>query len=368
VRASCGSGDLTVHLCAGHKHAESDKHAYAPSHITEWYSRKQRLVEKLARLDADILCLQEVTELGLQKTFVPELAKLGYKCAGFSLGKDPRKKPPASVTAPVKYDHWSIGCATFCKSNVTEVIASKRVYLKDFMPAFLPQAQLLQLDIRSKDSTMVMMLAKINGHSKPVLVANTHLFWDPRRADIKAMQAYAAMNAIQKLLATYSYGEHNPVPVVLCGDFNSMPVRDDVVTGTERADDCDEGHLRSGVHELLTTGRLSELHPEHPDTWYSRVLTMQQSPQLGPLQTHAPLTNTFCVDEFAPYAPAFSTKTNEFQGWLDHIWVNDQVTVTHKLVPPVCQGHPNAQELSQQYPPLPNVVSTALVCFYSETL
>lgn len=321
-----------------------------------------------------MLCLQEVTELGIRSTFLSELGKIGLTCAGFSLARDDRQQGSRLPLQPTGYDNWTLGCAVFCKSTLVDVVASKRVYLKDFMPEIVHSPNLLN-DLLLKDNTMVMALIKLKSSGQHMLVANTHLFWDPERADIKSLQACAAIRAMDKMAASYKLTD-KPLARVLCGDLNAMPLRDGAsiasighdddyfshspsTVGTA-SDSATVHHLRSGVHELLTTGRLSDQHPEHPDRWYTRVLSTPTSPQLGPLTIAAPLKNTFCSSEFAPYAPTFTTKTNEFQGWLDHIWVNDQVSVTHSLVPPVCRKHLRAAELSQQYPPLPNEVR----CFY----
>eukprot|EP00250_Pteridium_aquilinum_P005902 c15920_g1_i2 orf=371-895(+) len=55
------------------------------------------------------------------------------------------------------------------------------------------------------------------------VLANTHIYWDPDWADVKLAQAkhlLARVSRFQSLLVTKLKSE---IPVVVCGDFNSMP-------------------------------------------------------------------------------------------------------------------------------------------------
>lgn len=47
------------------------------------------------------------------------------------------------------------------------------------------------------------------------------------------------------------------------------------------------------------------------------------------------LSNIFSLGSFSKYEPKFTTKTDDFQGWIDHIWVNDAVAVERVLIPPI---------------------------------
>jgi len=62
-----------------------------------------------------------------------------------------------------------------------------------------------------------------------VCVANTHIFWDPEYADVKLWQTWILLQELEKLVLPRN------LPLVLCGDFNSM--------------------LDSSVYELLSAER-----------------------------------------------------------------------------------------------------------------
>ena len=70
---------------------------------------------------------------------------------------------------------------------------------------------------------MAIVMLKIRATNETVCIANTHLYWNPERADIKAMQTYACMDAINKFCVELGYSKQNQPPLILCGDFNTMP-------------------------------------------------------------------------------------------------------------------------------------------------
>ena len=342
-------------------------------HITKWALRKLKLIEELERLSADVFCLQEITERSLHKTFVPSFKKLGLECAGFGVAKDEKfsKSAPSSSDTMMSrklLDPRTLGCAVFCDSNVVKVLSSKRVFLRDFAPLGSSRSEEFCADVHGKTNIMVMLLLEIIGTGKKVVLANTHLFWDPKREDIKTIQGYAVAGALSKFCEVNGFSTSDPPPIILCGDFNGMPYRpgnskNNPSTDANPAPDsvvADTAVPDSALFELLTSGTLPIDHPQHPDRWYTRVIPPLMCPRIGPLSTPWRLRNTFMLTPFVPFAPAFTTKTNDFAGWIDHIWVDDQqVEVTHTLVPPVCSADPCASKLSQDFPPMPNSVTFA---------
>lgn len=50
-----------------------------------------------------------------------------------------------------------------------------------------------------------------------VCIANVHMFWDPEYRDVKLWQCWTLIKELEKFTL------HRNLPLVLCGDFNSMP-------------------------------------------------------------------------------------------------------------------------------------------------
>ena len=67
------------------------------------------------------------------------------------------------------------------------------------------------------------------GGGRRVLVASTHLFWDPAHADVKLAQTNRLLAEAGKFLADNALtgvvagDTDEDVPVVIAGDFNSVP-------------------------------------------------------------------------------------------------------------------------------------------------
>jgi CCR4-NOT transcription complex subunit 6 len=53
--------------------------------------------------------------------------------------------------------------------------------------------------------------------AKGIIIATTHLFWDPRKADVKLIQAQYLTSKIDE------FNKDTNLPVILTGDMNSMP-------------------------------------------------------------------------------------------------------------------------------------------------
>ena len=66
-----------------------------------------------------------------------------------------------------------------------------------------------------------------------MLVANVHIHWDPEYSDVKLIQTIMFMNELKKIMDEESVSfrpggtprsqEACPIPLVLCGDLNSLP-------------------------------------------------------------------------------------------------------------------------------------------------
>lgn len=76
------------------------------------------------------------------------------------------------------------------------------------------------------------------GIRQRLLVANVHIHWDPEFSDVKLLQMMMFMQELQKIIDEESQSlrpggsnpssrvgnnEENAIPLVLCGDLNSLP-------------------------------------------------------------------------------------------------------------------------------------------------
>ena len=117
------------------------------------------------------------------------------------------------------------------------------------------------------------------------------------------------------------------------------------------------GSELSAPFVLLHSGTLPTAHPEHPDKWCAGLRVRDASssagpkfrslrdgpreashspypnPRLGTFTVDAPLHNVYMMPAFDRAAPLFTTKTDDFQGWIDHIFVSKGVQVQKGTAP-----------------------------------
>jgi len=77
---------------------------------------------------------------------------------------------------------------------------------------------------------------------------------------------------------------------------------------------------------------------------------------LGQLNSNLILHNIYEMNEFIDSKPLFTTKTDEFQGWIDHIWTNNKIDVDMVLSPPIRSGDLEANIKGRRFAPIPNKV------------
>ena len=209
---------------------------------------------------------------------------------------------------------------------------------------------------------MAMIHLQVVGTNQTVIVGNTHLYWNPARADIKTVQTMAVLQALKKfdhdICAKLSdttttvankdlhYGKRIHTPLILCGDFNTMP--------DMGYNDATNSFLQTAPFEILSNGCLTVDHPQHPDKWFITLGRDTASPRLGHLETANRLLNSYYLPEFVEQKPMFTTKTDDFQGWIDHIWTSDDVRVNMVFSPPIRSSDLDANKKAREFSPIPN--------------
>merc|ERR1719427_1652213 len=114
------------------------------------------------------------------------------------------------------------------------------------------------------------------GQPQLVLAVNAHMHWDPEFSDVKLIQTvmlcYELRNFCDEVARNMRHqptnqhqgrssaglsAEFHKIPIVMCGDFNSLP--------------------DSGVVEFLQQGQVSASHPDFRDIKYSKCLSVFQN-------------------------------------------------------------------------------------------
>ena len=145
---------------------------------SRWPRRRILLARGLAALDPDLIALQEVTD------------PLGLSTA-----------------------HWLAGELGGYSAHVCPKGGWGRTREGVAILSRLPVQHHETIDLRSQQRTAQFVRVHVEG--RPVVVANTHLYWPP------GLHA-ARLRQVERLLAWLEASEPG-APVVLCGDFNATP-------------------------------------------------------------------------------------------------------------------------------------------------
>ncbi|KAK9986587.1 hypothetical protein SO802_031538 [Lithocarpus litseifolius] len=301
-------------------YATSELYSYCPSWALSWPYRRQNLLREIVGYRADIVCLQEVQSDHYEEFFAPELDKHGY------VGLYKRKTNEVYSGNTNTID----GCATFFRrdrfSHVKKYEVEFNKAAQSWTDSQLPSAQkktALNRLFKDNVALIVVLEAKFSnqgadnpGKRQLLCVANTHVNVHQDLKDVKLWQVHTLLKGLEKIAASAD------IPMLVCGDFNSVP--------------------GSAPHALLAMGKVDPLHPD-----------LAADP-LGILRPNSKLVHQLpLVSAYSSFArmgvgigleqqrrrldpttnePLFTNCTRDFIGTLDYIFYTaDSLTVESLL-------------------------------------
>lgn len=312
------------------KYATERLYGYTPAWALSWDYRKELILNEIIQSDADFLCLQEVDVAQYEDYFTKHLSLRGYEGVYWP-------KSRAKTMSNEQDRRLVDGCATFYKASrcVIHYPALNTLFTTEWLSRFqLVEKQLIEFStiamqrqdfkktddmfnrVLGKDHIAVVCLMEDKQTGTRFIIANAHIHWDPAYSDVKLVQTALLVEEVEKMANNFaklpprppqphSEGEENlppsrpppvysdglKVPIVICGDFNSVP--------------------QSGVYEFLANGYLAPDHPEFMSHVYGRYTSEGLRHRLGFKSAYA--------------APGISDQaltnyTPSFQGLLDYLW------------------------------------------------
>ena len=256
-------------------YANALAYPHCPPWALAWTYRKRNLIREMAKFDADILCLQEIQADHYEEHFQPYFARLGYDSCF-------KVKTREAMGRKGKID----GCATFFRKDMFALREQHIVEYNAIAQSRTKEPRTLNRCLKGNVG-LILILDAVDG-SGPLVVANTHLHWDPELTDVKIFQVDAFMHELEMLIHNRRLGPD--VPIVLGGDFNSEPT--------------------SSVYEFVSRGQCSMSKNDVGEDTYNVMASCRLQHNLNMRSAYS-MTGS---------EPTYTNYTDKFVGVLDYIW------------------------------------------------
>jgi CCR4-NOT transcription complex subunit 6 len=299
------------------KYATQTQYGYTPSGALSWDHRKEVILAELRERNADIVCLQEIDLDSYNDYFRPALAHNDYKGVFW-----PKSRARTMAEKEAKLVD---GCATFYKHS-KYILLDKQ--LIDFANTAINRPDMkgehdVFNRVMPRDDIAVIAFLESRATGARMIVSNAHIFWNEIYVDVKVVQVAILMEQIAKLAEKYAKwpactdkvmyrftngdGEDNleeapqepapsmeystgaSIPLIMCGDFNSLP--------------------GSGVYELLSHGSLANSHRDLGSRKYGNFTRDGMSHPFSLKSSYSSIGEL----SFTNYTPGFT-------GVIDYIW------------------------------------------------
>ncbi|KAF2278492.1 uncharacterized protein EI97DRAFT_256322 [Westerdykella ornata] len=301
------------------KYCTQSQYGYTPSAALSWETRRETILGELRHRDADICCLQEIDQESFNNYFRGELAHNDYKGVFW-----PKSRARTMTEKDAKLVD---GCAIFYK-NSKFILLDKQ--LIDFANAAINRPDMkgehdIFNRVMPRDDIAVVAFLENRTTGTRLIVGNVHVFWNPVFTDVKLVQVAILMEQITNLANRWAkmppctdkqvfrfsngdgeegksipddtqepgpsvqYSDGASIPLLLCGDFNSLP--------------------NSGVYDLITQGSLSNSHSDLGSRNYGNFTRDGISHPFSLKSSYASINEL-----------AFTNYTPNFVGVLDYIW------------------------------------------------
>ncbi|KAI4327922.1 hypothetical protein L6164_020331 [Bauhinia variegata] len=215
-------------------YVKSSLFPHSPSSCLKWKVRSNAILAVLKNLGADFFCLQEVDEF--DSFYKRSMQELGY--SSIYMKRSGQKRD---------------GCGLFYKPDRAELVLEEKIEYNDLVNSIQDQNSSnnndqseIQKDVEPKsgpkqnsedrgdpndprvrlkrDCVGILAAFKLKDPSQPVvIVANTHIYWDPEWVDVKLAQVKYLLSRLAQFKRLVSEKFECTPEVIVAGDFNSTP-------------------------------------------------------------------------------------------------------------------------------------------------
>jgi len=273
-------------------YATPDAYPYCASWALPWNYRRRNILRELLSYRADVMCLQEVQADHFENFLEPELAKCNY--AGIH-----KCKTREFMGQYGKMD----GCAIFYRRDKFVLLPNgvNDVEFNSIARSRHSQDKRTLNRLLKDNVAQVLVLEMTAPHPasrRQLVIANTHINASPEFADVKLWQTQMLLQEVERVMTQISGGTQQ-VPLVIAGDFNSLPGSD--------------------PHSLLANGGLQP--QEDPHGLLQQLPLRHAFPLRSAMATVGAHVNASAEShEVQKMEPPYTNFTAHFVGTLDYLW------------------------------------------------
>ncbi|CAD6242587.1 GSCOCG00009526001-RA-CDS, partial [Cotesia congregata] len=297
-----------------------------PKEFLDWQVRGQNVMSEICQYNNDIICLQEVEMEQYDDFFLPNLQSMGYE------GIFVPKSRASTMSEPKR--RLVDECATFWKIDKFSFVSSRLVEYKTLALQSRADSSDMLNRVWSRDNIGLLAVLKTtaaawtggppvdsNHVEQLVLVANTHLHWDPQFPNVKTIQSMMLtreiVSMVESVRRSFSWPgrilQFSDIKVLLCGDFNSL--------------------MDSGVFQFLSTDQLPLSHPEFQGFDYINAIMNMMGGECCHRITHPLNLSSACSPQIMPY----TNYTYGFKAMIDYIFYSSSNMVCLGVYGPIPQ-------------------------------
>ncbi|VVU94305.1 Endonuclease/Exonuclease/phosphatase family [seawater metagenome] len=249
----------------------------------KWFYRFELIKKEIMDLKPDIICLQEAQTSYVFKDIFPYFNSHGYQ--GYYI-------PQVHFRTSIKTEEDNFGIVILFNINKFIPQSIMSIDFHELVNKYLDDPKLL--DRTKKRFCGLAMGLKDKKTNNLFFIISVHLEAMPAFEDIKNFQAYIVMKIIEKI------DKDKNIPIVLCGDFNSIP--------------------SSSVYHGITTGK--SINKFTPKTLKPYITTPSEFTKYS-LKS--------CFKEIYGKEPRYTNYTFNFKDTLDYIFVNKKFKILDAL-------------------------------------
>uniref|UniRef100_A0A5S6QWC9 poly(A)-specific ribonuclease n=1 Tax=Trichuris muris TaxID=70415 RepID=A0A5S6QWC9_TRIMR len=308
------------------KYASPILYSYCPLWALNWSYRRRAILQEMIGHKPDVISLQEVETEQFHLFFVPELRKHGY-VGIFS------PKSRAKTMAEEDRKHVD-GCAMFWKKDRFELKVEHLIEFTQLAIANAEGCQPMLNRVMTRDNIALVAVLQLQENfvstcladssspaavqtqlKVPLIACTAHIHWNPEFCDVKLVQTMMLVRELDHLVDKIAQNHGMApadVPVILCGDLNSLP--------------------NSGVHEFLSKGRIRADHCDFKEFRNQSCLRrMSAAGKESKVYTHRLALESAYDANVMP----FTNYTYYFKGVIDYVFATPKTLTRVGLLGPI---------------------------------